>query len=79
MNLRIFELVKKERERQDELWGKQNHPDGLWLTILVEEVGEVARELQGRSPNPEAARIKRLREELVQVAAVAIAWAERRI
>ena len=44
--------------------------DPLWLPVLVEEVGEVARALCDR----EAA--VRVREELVQVAAMALAWAD---
>ena len=41
-----------------------------WLPILVEEVGEVARVLcEGESK-------ERLREELIQVAAMASAWAD---
>lgn len=44
--------------------------DPEWLPILVEEVGEVARALCEREPR------ERLREELLQVAAVACAWAD---
>lgn len=40
------------------------------LAILVEEVGEVAKALN------EGVTIKELRAELVQVAAVAVAWVE---
>lgn len=81
-----------ERERQDERWGEQNHPDGTgnefdpllameakricevkaeagtvtWRDILTEEVCEAYAE-----SDP-----VRLREELIQVAAVAQAWVE---
>lgn len=44
------------------------HGDPEWLPLLVEEVGEVARALCDRDPMPH------LREELVQVAAMACAW-----
>lgn len=40
----------------------------LWMPVLVEEVGEVARAMNDREP-PD-----RLRTELVQVAAMATAW-----
>lgn len=49
--------------------------DGDKLAVLMEEVGEVAREVcearaERREPSPN------LRVELIQVAAVAVAWAE---
>ena len=44
--------------------------DPFWLPMLVEEVGEVARAICDREP---AARV---REELIQVAAMALAWAD---
>lgn len=83
--------VIQERVRQDAKWGEQNHPDGTtvgfsgwrdkaqrqcderhsagegsWLDILLEEVYEAAAE-----EDP-----AKLREELVQVAAVTVAWVE---
>lgn len=84
--------VWDERLRQDQRWGEQNHPDGTnlaedtsradrvkelndyyvksdtltWRDILLEEVYEAFAE-----SDPD-----RLREELVQVAAVAVAWVE---
>lgn len=61
-----------ERLRQDQRWGEQNHPDPTWLTILVEELGEVASGiLLGLDGDPPS-----IRAELVQVAAVAAAWVE---
>mgnify|MGYP001616241009 CR=1 FL=1 len=66
--MEVLEEVREERKRQDELWGEQNHGDGMWLAILVEEVGEVANDINERS--------KKLREELIQVAAVACCWVE---
>ena len=82
--------VYAERMQQDEQWGEQNHPDGTglaedrriaqwaknandysvsqntltWRGILWEEVAEAFAE-----DDPE-----RLREELIQVAAVAVNW-----
>ena len=44
-------------------------PAASKLAILVEEVGEVARAICDRDP-------EHMREELVQVAAVAVAWVE---
>lgn len=49
-------------------------PDDARLAVLVEEVGEVARELcERRIGNGDT---QRLRTELVQLAAVAVAWIE---
>jgi NTP pyrophosphatase (non-canonical NTP hydrolase) len=42
----------------------------LWLPILVEEVGEVARALCDHEP------LGRLRAEVIQVAAMALAYAD---
>jgi hypothetical protein len=86
----VLAEVKAERERQDAKWGEQNHNDGTgnksqqehaeqarrwcqaafgsgygtWSDVLAEEVAEVNAE---RDP-------ARLRAELIQVAAVAVAW-----
>jgi hypothetical protein len=83
--------IDDERYRQDAKWGPQNHPDGTarpgdhglsawatakckannkaqdnWRDILEEEVYEAFAEA-----DPE-----KLRHELIQVAAVAVAWIE---
>lgn len=83
--------VAAERTRQDAKWGEQNHPDGTgemyardaenarfrcqraaakgevtWQHILDEEVAEAYAE-----SDP-----VKLRAELVQVAAVAVAWVD---
>jgi hypothetical protein len=87
----VLTEVAAERRRQDERWGPQNHPDGTgdwlgaaaalvrkdcdqaaasgkltWRHILQEEVAEAAAE-EGPAE---------LRRELIQVAAVAVAWVE---
>ena len=54
--------------RQNGKFGDQiGHSDGYWTAILVEEVGESARHVCEERPD-------KLREELVQVAAVAMQW-----
>jgi len=74
--------VLRERARQERICEERDGwltcadrfmSPGTKLAILVEEVGEVARELceaGGNDPGPN------LRVELIQVAAVAVAWAE---
>lgn len=66
--------VMQERVRQDRKWGEQNHPEGIWLGILGEEYGEVAKEIAESQARP--LDMSALREELVQTAAVAVAWIE---
>lgn len=77
---RVLLHVLGERERQDDKWGAQNHPQMTWLGILAEEFGEAAKEaneLHFRSEWVGNADVRqRLRQELVQVAAVAVAAIE---
>ncbi len=84
-----LEDVALEMERQQVLWGEQNHDNGTspdtyagalhqarldaddipnltWAKILAEEFYEAMSE---QDP-------KQLQEELIQVAAVAVSWAE---
>lgn len=89
---RLMTELAAERERQDAKWGEQNHPNGTggpgmaaeaeaarlecqrqfaektgtWMDILDEEVAEAYAE---KDP-------AKLRAELVQVAAVVVAWIE---
>lgn len=66
--------VLVERGRQDAKWGEQNHHPIDYLAILVEEVGELAQAaLKARFEGDDSDRI---REEAVQVAAVALAIVE---
>lgn len=76
--------VLAERRRQDEKWGEQNHDPFVYLTVLMEEVGELAQAaLHLRYPKGGAttsnafyAAQAHLREEAVQTAAVALAMIE---
>lgn len=66
----VIEHVLAERERQDELWGDQvNNTDETWSVIAMEELGEVAR-------NVYESQLGLAYVELIQVAAVCVAWAE---
>lgn len=66
--------VLDERRRQDEKWGEQNHDPFAYLTVLGEEYGELCQcALHARFGGPAAEHI---REEAVQVAAVALAIVE---
>ena len=65
--------IMDERANQDAKWGEQNHDDLYWLGILVEEVGELSKNIIEKQTA--TVRVKK-REELVQVAAVALVWLE---
>lgn len=77
----IWAEVQAERDRAHAKHGEKSMESSPWtserrLRILVEEVGEVAKELndadiEGRGVDPEE-----LRSELIQVAAMAGAWAD---
>jgi NTP pyrophosphatase (non-canonical NTP hydrolase) len=65
-----------ERERQEAKWGEQNHDPALYLTILMEEVGELAQAALHTRYGGRAGGVEHMREEAVQVAAVALAIVE---
>lgn len=68
----VFFDIRVERQRQVEKWGDQSHnPQDVWAVILGEEYGEVCKEvLELGIYNG------KLRKELIEVAAVAVAWIE---
>ena len=88
--MEVFAAIARERVRQRELLLAGNitfdvaspiPDDNRKLRVLVEEVGEVAEamdRLEQNAPNKRQHRIARanIREELIQVAAVAVAWLE---
>ena len=67
--LDALQLVADERQRQDHKWGtvRGHLSHDRWLSILVEEAGESAEAMNDHDQG-------HLREEVVQVAAVCIAW-----
>jgi len=76
-----IEEVADELIRQEKIWGEQNHSDYYWLTILIEEVGEAAMAILApeHNANPRATGEHHdhdFRKEVIQIAAVAINWAE---
>ena len=79
---RVLEEIAQERTRQDDKFGDQSHKTlAQWSAILHEEVGEADREVcellhedEWGNQGGGIARRKRLREELIQTAAVAVAF-----
>ena len=76
----IYNAIDAERVWQAELWNNDHHwgygdcssaalPTPVKIAVLTEEVGEVARAALEHDTDG-------LRLELVQVAAVAVAWLE---
>ena len=65
-----------ERRRQEALWGRQDHDPFVYVTILTEEVGEVAEAAHDTFFGGKAGGVEAIRKEAVQVAAVALAMVE---
>ena len=82
----IIQRIIAERHYQDGRWGVQEHEDTKWGMILGEEVGEACEAVlklrfhkdigQATTPALDRQHVEALERELVQVAAVAIAWLE---
>ncbi len=71
---RLIDRVVQERARQDFKWGRgfPTRNDDRWLTIATEELGEAAMAiLKGDEAN--------LTDEILQLAAVCLAWLELRV
>lgn len=70
-------MVQKERDRQDNKWGEQNHPPEIWVGILGEEYGEycqVVNEtvLYNGAKERKKGGTENMITELTHVAAVAV-------
>ena len=79
----VLREVSFERTLQKRTYGVQNHNPLLWLSILGEEFGEVSKEIyeinrtkNPCTPNEVHRRLLNLRQELIQVAAVAVSMVE---
>lgn len=74
----VLSAVGIERGWQDGKFGVTDHADGVWMPILVEEVGEAALAMNVAQTEPDRreAALDNLEVELIQVAAAAVAWAE---
>lgn len=82
---RVYGAVHRERIRahqkhdgNGDSMERKEFTDPAWLSVLVEEVGEVAKAMcdhrhHGEFADPAAFAVE-LRDELVQVAAMATAW-----
>lgn len=74
--LRRASAILDERDRQDEKWGPQDHSLFEWVTILTEEVGELAAAALGHTFGTAQHPDLDWRKEAVQIAALALAMLE---
>lgn len=65
----VLESILGERERQDTLFGEQNHDDAWWNVLTTEKNGDIAEEVFGQNDT-------KLFIELIQTTATYFAWAE---
>ncbi len=71
--------IAKERNLQIDKWGaEQSHSPAEWMLILMEEMGELAEAILKHGGDTEDMLTRQGKDELRQVAAVAIAWLEDR-
>jgi hypothetical protein len=69
-NNQVLGYISDERIRQDEKWGQQDHDSKVWHPILAEALNRLIH-----GSNKEKA-LKDLEMELIQTAAVCVAWIE---
>lgn len=67
----VVALVLAERRKQDEEFNTAGLASGTWLAILTKKTGDTASSLLTTQP-----RERELTRELVEVAAVCVAWLE---
>lgn len=73
----VLTEVLKERQRQDEKWGEQNHDPFVWLAIIGEEKGEADEAaLQSRFEPEGGKSLEDYRKELIETAATAVSAVE---
>ena len=71
----VLEDVREERGAQDNRWGQQDHTPARWLIRIVAAFSAAARAGLELDVRP-GISTDDLRRELIQVAAVAVAWVE---
>lgn len=68
----IFKKVSDERQRQDDMYGIRDQHPSVWLTIMTEELGEVAKEICDADFDPEKLD-SNYETELIQMISVGVA------
>jgi hypothetical protein len=74
-----IQIVIDERERQNKLWGEQNHPAPYWTGIIGEEFGELCEAITETyliGKHPDRGGYKNLMKEASHIAATSIQFME---
>lgn len=73
----VLRMVRDERARQEEKWGRPRHTSLEWLMILAEEVGELAAEVDERCRDDTDAGSRAVTALLADAGREARRWIER--
>lgn len=78
---KVLDRVARERYAQDEKWGAQHHDPLTWLMILLEEVGEMAREvpIEGNPASNAAGNAGSIRAGAIHIGDEAMKWLKRNL
>lgn len=72
----VFYDINRERERQDEKWGEQNHTAPVWCTIIGEEFGETCQAVNEFLFHATPENEQKVYDEAIQTAASCTALCE---
>jgi len=72
----ILNEIRKERKRQDEKWGEQNHHPLLWFSIIGEEFGEMCHAFNEYTFHDDPNYLDETFKEAIQIAACCVAMIE---
>ena len=72
----FLKKTRKERNRQDEKFGEQNHHPLLWFSIIGEEFGEMCKAFNEYNLDSDPNHLDDMQREAIQVAACCIAMLE---
>lgn len=72
----VIEDIKRERNRQDDMWGIQEHTAPVWASIIGEEYGETCKAINEFMFNNTLANEQEIYNEAIQTAAVCVALCE---
>lgn len=67
----VFSAIRRERARQDEMFGNHVRSSSEHLAISMKKLGDVASSLLDRQP-----RERELEQEVTELAAVLVRWLE---
>lgn len=76
--IKVLDAVKAERDRQDTLWGEQNHVPPIWTGIIGEEFGELCQAINETvfENGSDKGGYENMRKEAIHVAATAVGFLE---